>query len=166
MSQEVNSTRLPWKCSSVQQAHFLDFTYMAPNGYVFAVSKWCGLYLQWELPMRVKISRGLSVCSTYGPEVVCLCSRAYEMLRKDIFPFTCTRSGVGEILIYCMKLSCHWHHLLLTYPPQALLMGPLLSHSCNALATFSDGLKTVRGKFDGTVSLFQLAGITSALLFS
>lgn len=34
------------------QAHLLDFTYTASNVYTFAVSKWCGLYLQWELPVE------------------------------------------------------------------------------------------------------------------
>lgn len=56
-----------------------------------------------------------------------------------------------------MKVSCHHHRLLLTLSPQALLMGPFLPHSCDALATFSDGLKLFRDKFDGVVLLFQSA---------
>lgn len=71
-----------WEARSSPRAHLLDFTYMAPGVRVFAVSKWWGLCLQWELPMGVQISRGPSVCSTCGPEVVCLYSCAYETFRS------------------------------------------------------------------------------------
>lgn len=111
------------------QAHLLDFTYVAPNIYAFAVSKWCGFYLRWELPMGVKISRGPSVCSTYGPEVVCLYSRAYEMFRRGVSPFAWTRRGKK---ISFTALSEHEALLASSAPPPDLLSPGSINGSFSA----------------------------------
>lgn len=65
------------------QAHLLHFAYASTSIYVVAVSKWCVFCLQWELPLGVKISRGLSICRTHDPEIVLLYSCVYETFRMD-----------------------------------------------------------------------------------
>lgn len=103
------------------QAHLLDFTYAAPNLYVFSVTKWWGLYLRWQPPMGVKISRGPSVCSTYGPEVVCLYSRAYEMFRREVSLLVWTRRGKKNISFTAL----FEHEALLSSPsPPPDLLSP------------------------------------------
>lgn len=48
----------------------------------------------------VKRSRSLSVCSTYGPEIVCLYSCAYEMFRS--FSARVDKEEKKDYLIYCI----------------------------------------------------------------
>lgn len=79
----------------------LDFTYVAPNIYAFAVSKWRGLYIQWELPMGVKISRGLSVCSTYGLRLCVYIPVPMKCLEEKFLRLRGQGGEEKNLLIYC-----------------------------------------------------------------
>lgn len=146
----------------VQQTPFrlLDLTYTAPNTSSFAVSKSCGLYLQWELLMWVKISSQFAVLAE--PTAWRLC--VYILMLMQCLEVSWLAWARRK------KISFQHERLLPSYPPSLLSPGlvdgscftPILWHSCS----FSDVLKWFRKKYDGVITLFQSAQMTSALLFS
>lgn len=73
--------------------------------------------------MGVKISRGPSVWSTYGPEIVCLYSCAYEMLRK-VSLFTAIQEEKEKKIISFTALFEH-EALLSSPPPDLISLGSL-----------------------------------------
>lgn len=147
----------------------LDFTYVAPNIYTFAVSKWWGLYLQRELPMGVKISRGLSVCSTYGLRLCVYIPAPMKCLEEKFLRLR--GQGGEEKTSSFTALFQHEALLSSSSPPPDLLSPGYINGFFSApllrcAPHFSDRLNQFKDKFDGVTLLFQTAWITSALLFS